>query len=99
MNTAVLPKMKVNLSNHAEKRMQQRGIPYLVIDWLYEYGESKHDHQGGEILYFTKKSMRSLKRGVGSIIYRKVEHLLNSYLVESDGVVITVGRRYKRLHH
>lgn len=90
---------KVNYTSHAEKRMQQRGIPLLVVEWLYEYGESMHDHRGGEILYFTRQSMRSLKRSVGSIIYRKVEHLLNSYLVEIDGVVITVGRRYKRLNH
>lgn len=97
MNEPQITDVKEKYTGHAEKRMQQRGIPPLVIDWLYAYGESHFDHRGGEVLFFNKKSIRALKRSIGSIVYRKVEHLLDCYLVESDGVIITVGRRYKRL--
>lgn len=90
---------KFQVTSHAEKRMKQRGIPPLVLDWLYEYGESNYDNRGAEKLFFTKRSLRILKREIGSIIYRKVEHLLNCYLVDIDGVVITVGRRFKRINH
>lgn len=89
--------MRIQYSNHAEKRMQQRGIPPLLVDWLYNYGKSLFDNHGAEILFFSKKSSRLLKRDIGSIIYRKIEHLLDCYLIHSNGVVITVGRRYKRL--
>jgi len=38
----------MRLTKHARKRMQQRGIPGLVVDWLLAYGEIDHQ-QGAEI--------------------------------------------------
>lgn len=42
--------MIAGMTLHALARMQQRGIPERVIDLLLAFGESEHDHRGGELL-------------------------------------------------
>jgi Domain of unknown function (DUF4258) len=37
------------ISEHAKHRMQQRGIPLLVIDWLLEFGQTRYDHRGAMV--------------------------------------------------
>ncbi len=40
------------ITNHAQTRLQQRGIPEVIVDSLLEYGREIHDHRGASILYF-----------------------------------------------
>ena len=88
------------MSKHAEVRSQQRGIPPLIIQWLEDFGEQTHDHNGAVILYFTKKSRRRLEKTVGREVTRRVSEWLDSYAVQSlDGNLITVGHRYQRIFH
>lgn len=89
--------MHQDLTQHAEMRARQRGIPPLIIDWLRDYGAVHYDKLGAEIRYFNKQSRRELERLVGHEVIGRLRSLLDSYIVEKDGVVITVGRRYKRL--
>ena len=49
----------MKLSNHARIRMQQRGIPRLIVDWLAAYGEIDHQ-RGAEVFYFNGKARRAL---------------------------------------
>jgi len=32
--------MNLSLTKHAKKRMQQRSIPQMVLDWLVNFGQS-----------------------------------------------------------
>jgi hypothetical protein len=74
------------LTEHAVARMQQRGIPAAVVNDLLAYGRSEHDHRGGTILYFDRKARTYAKRSS------------SAYLVlGSDGTVVTVGHRYRRI--
>ena len=80
--------------------MQQRAIPALVVNWLVEFGHTRHDHHGGLIHYFDKHSRRRLEQEVG---HRDVDRLakhLNSYAVSStsDNTIVTVGHRSKRFN-
>ena len=84
-------------SRHAETRMQQRAVPPLVVNWLQQYGEEKHDHRGAVIRYFSKQSKRALQRDIGNLPIKRMSDYLGTYLIERDGVVITVGHRYKRI--
>lgn len=90
--------MSVQLTKHANDRMQQRGIPPLIIEWLTSYGASRHDHRGAEILYFDKHSRKALAKAVGEEVVSRLAGLLDTYAVVADGgAVITAGHRYKRV--
>ncbi len=86
-------------SEHARLRMQQRGIPPLVLTWLLDFGQKRHDHKGGVVHYFDKRSRRDLERSVGRGIVRRLSEYMDSYAVSSlqDDVVETVGHLYKLL--
>lgn len=87
-------------TRHGEVRCQQRGIPNLVIDWLHYYGEEIYDHHGGIIFVFTRDARRCLERAVGREPVRRMSEWLNTYIVISgDGMLITTGKRYKRIKH
>jgi len=88
-----------HITKHSADRMQQRGIPPLILDWLMAYGVTEHDHNGAEIHYFDKKAKRQMERDFGSQILRRLDDLLDTYLVVGvDGVVITVGHRTQRIN-
>ena len=88
------------MSIHSEKRTQQRGIPQLIFQWLDEYGERSHDHNGAVILYFSKKGRRRLEKEVGRQVINRMNEWLNSYAVLSlDGTLITIGHRHQRIWH
>jgi hypothetical protein len=84
------------LSEHAKIRMQQRGIPRRVVDWLAAYGEVDHQ-RGSELFYFTQRARRALERDVGRRMVLRHAKALNAYMVCADGQIATVGHRYQRV--
>ena len=86
------------LTNHARVRMQQRGIPAAALEVLLDFGRVRHVHEDGcEIVYFDKKAKDRLAR-VNPVAARDAGKLSRTYaIVGSDGVVITVGHRYRRI--
>ena len=88
----------MNLSHHAQQRMQQRGIPRKAVDYLLAYGRVSHDHHGGCVLWLDKRSRSRIGAEEGRQALRKLEKHLNAYVVtDSDGSVVTVGHRYRRI--
>ena len=86
------------LTQHAQARMQQRGITLTTLNSLLDYGAQLHDHRGATIVYFDKKAKRRLLRDSGREVYRVMEKQLNAYaVVGNDGAVVTVGHRDKRI--
>ena len=82
---------------HSLTRMQQRGIPPLVIDWLLDYGRERHDHHGAVIHYFDRQSRRALEHAAGSRVVARLSDYLDCYAVRTvGGNLITVGHRHKR---
>ena len=82
-------------SDHARVRMQQRGIAPAVVESLFEYGQTEHDHRGGTIYYFSKAASR---RARSPALQRVLEEGRKVYVVVSaDQVVVTVGHRTKRI--
>jgi hypothetical protein len=49
---------------HADIRCQHRGIPFLLLDLLPEFGHRQHDHAGAKIVFSTvgQKTHRALRR-------------------------------------
>ena len=80
---------------HSISRGQQRGINEEMVSLLLTYGAT-HRHSGADITCFDKKSWeRVVKESPCSP--QRLEKLRKCYLVEIDGLLITVGHRIKRL--
>ena len=86
----------MRLTQHAEVRMGQRSISPLIVDWLLDYGATKHDKHGAEVMYFDKISRRKLTKAVGKPVVGQLAKQLSAYIVVGDNCVITVGHRTKR---
>lgn len=84
------------LSEHARIRMQQRGIPRRVVDWLAAYGAIDHQ-RGSELYYFNQRSRRALERDVGRRQLLRYAKALDAYMVCAEGQIATVGHRYQRV--
>jgi len=86
--------LKAQLSRHADKRAQQRGIDQNAVQLVLAYGEREFDGQGGQRYLMTEKAMASLRRAVGKT--PQVEALAGVYAVMSteDPTVITLGHRF-----
>jgi hypothetical protein len=91
----------IAITAHASIRGQQRGVPPLIREWLLDFGEEVYDHHGAIIYYFTRDSRRRLERNFGRESIRRFHEWLDSYAVvsASDGLLISVGKRYKKVNH
>lgn len=80
------------ISRHAQKRMQQRFISPIYIDWLEQFG-SIEPQNGAELLYFSHRSLKKLARYTDGLSC-KVDKLKNLYLIKGrDGKIVTIGFR------
>ena len=86
-------------SIHAKKRIQQRCIPPIVEQWLDEFGENQHDNHGAIKRYFSHKSIKRMKRILGSQFVQYNSKWFNAYKIDSiqDGSTITIGWRAKKI--
>ena len=83
---------------HLQHRMQQRGIPPLIVQWLEDFGKVGYNHEGCIVLSFDKNAKRRLEQAVGREPVRRMSEWLKAYLVISiDGIRITTGIRYRRI--
>ena len=80
-------------SQHAITRMQQRGISGEAVELLLDYGRSSY-HKGSEVVYLDRRSRSALLQS-GALIHAQCDRIRNHYLVLGDGLVITVGHKYR----
>ncbi|TCS32918.1 hypothetical protein EDC30_11929 [Paucimonas lemoignei] len=89
----------MKLTNHASIRLQQRGIPPIVVDLLLGYGSIEKAGKDAVTYYFDKASRRKISAYAGQL-FRAIEGFLDYYaVVGSDGNVITVAPRVKKVKH
>lgn len=89
----------LSITHHAQARLQQRGIPPVVVESLLDFGCQTYDHRGGTILFFDHKSRIKLRRQVASDSYKRIESHLDAYAVlGEDGAIVTVGHRTQRIN-
>jgi uncharacterized protein DUF4258 len=86
-----------NFTTHARARMQQRGIRAEALEALLDFGRTAHVDRGREIVFFDKAARARLVRQ-NPAVAREAERLRRTYaILGSDGTVITVGHRYRRI--
>ena len=79
-------------------RVQQRGVNREVLDCLLAYGHHEPDHKGCHVVTFDGKSLDAMARHESRSLNTKVSGASNLYaVVNSDGVVITAGHRFRRV--
>lgn len=86
----------MKLSKHAERRMEERGISSVDVQFLMLWGESVPQKGGAVVL---RLSRRERKRAEKSLL-RLLEYVRRDnspYLVLENGQVVTVGHEYRRL--
>ncbi len=86
------------LTKHAGIRVQQRGVNREVLDYLLAYGRHEPDHKGCHVVTFDGKALDDLARFEPKAINAKATGARNLYaVVDSDGVVVTAGHRFRRV--
>lgn len=87
------------ISAQAAIRAQQRGIPPLIRDWLFQFGEEQYDGHGAIRRFFSQRSIRKMERCFGCTPLSRLSDFFDIYLDESssDGAVITIGHSYRRI--
>ena len=86
----------VDLTTHAQTRMNQRAIPMPMISFLMIYGEQIDAGEGLNRLQISKKNTKKLRNDLKTIL-RRLDSLTDTYLIANDeGTVITVGHHTKR---
>jgi hypothetical protein len=89
--------MQLAMTLHAQKRLQQRGIPHFVVDLLDAFGATERCG-GAERLYFDRAARARMNRTQGGDAIPYIEKWLRVYAVVSDtGALITVAHRRRRL--
>lgn len=86
---------------HAHRRAQQRAIPTALIDLVLDYGDRHAAGGGTEIVRLTERSRCELAMDMDRQTWRRHAHTLRTVyaVVAADGVVITLGHRFRRVEH
>jgi hypothetical protein len=89
----------VTFTKHAQTRLQQRGIPPMVIDLLMQFG-SPLRCGGAERLMFDKLAVKRLRRHLGGDRGLKiVERWLSVYAIIGDnGHLVTAAHKCGHFH-
>ena len=88
----------MNLTTHAQQRMQQRGITRETVDYVLTYGRVSHDNHGGRVVWLDKRSRLRMEQVEGRRLLRRLDKSLNAYVItDGEGRVVTVGHRYRRI--
>ena len=87
----------MKITQHAQSRSKQRGIPPVLMDLLEQFGAEERAANGAVVRFFDKTARNRTKAYVGPL-YPAIEQHLDVYvIVGSDGAVVTVGHRYEHI--
>ena len=76
---------------------KKRAIPPIIINWLRKFGCRITGMNGTTVIYFDKQSKRTMCSEVGHIVIRRLDDMMDAYVVMSEDKVIAVGHRFKPL--
>jgi len=89
--------MEALLTTHARARMQQRGISPAALDALLDFGRVARVGRGKDIVYFDKKARKRLVKEDARAASEAARLFRTYAILGRDGVVVTVGHRYRRI--
>ena len=89
------------ISRHASIRAQQRALSPELLDIVFTHGSRSPAGGGAEIIRLTLASICELAAELEPTVWRRhADRLASVYLVvASDGTLVTVGHRIRRVAH
>ena len=88
---------RLELSDHARTRMQQRGIPKKALQTVLQFGEYRRQRDGSTSYYMDKRAMAKAQEALGPE-FPQLEKHLNIYLVTaSSNTVITIAHQTRSI--
>ncbi len=87
----------MNMTRHAQVRLQQRCIPPMVLDLLLQFGASESAGNGASMMFFDKPARRRVHSYAGALAPLLDAHLDSYAVVTQDNTVITAGYRTERI--
>jgi len=81
----------------AQAKKSQRAIPPIIINWLCQFGCRITGMNGTTVIYFDKESKRTMCSEIGHIVVRRLDDMMDAYVVMSKERVVAVGHRFKPL--
>ena len=95
----IASRARLQLTQHASIRVQQRGIPGWFLGLLLDHGRSRHDGHGAVIKSVDKSVRRQLKTVLTRAEYAAAERYFGVYaVVAADDAVVTAAHRTRRRH-
>ena len=85
-------------TEHSQIRVQQRGIPPLILQWLDDYGTSTPSN-GAMRVCFDHAARKRLSDAIGHQVVDRLGDLLNIYMVAGEHKIVTAGHRTRRFRH
>jgi hypothetical protein len=87
-------------TKHAIVQGQRRCFQPIADEALDRYGQEQHDGHGAIVVFMSKTSKRAMERDWGYLAVNKLwEIVKDAYkVITTDGVIITVGHRYQKIH-
>jgi hypothetical protein len=78
------------MTEHAQRRMQQRGISEVMVQLIQAFG--RYDYQGGgcDHCYIPKYKIRALRKAIDQLDNQ-------SLVLAPNGDVITAQHRYRKI--
>jgi hypothetical protein len=79
-----------NLTEHAQKRMQQRGISTLIVQLIETFGRYEYQGGGRDHCYIPKEQVKALRKAIDQLASQ-------SLILAPDGRVVTAQHRYRKI--
>lgn len=86
-------------SQHAQIRMQQRGIPEQIVRNIIAYGTTRKVPGGAIARFISKKDLKGLAKLLPKNECVQLDRHKGVYVVMDSGNIITVGHRNKRYYN
>ena len=92
-----MDKTRLDMTRHAVKRSQQRGITEEEMEFVIEFGEERYVGEGCYSYSMGKRSRLKAKAELGDKNYRRFAELDVYVIVLPDGAVRTVAHKDDRI--
>lgn len=86
-------------SNLDDLHYKKRSIPPVIINWLRKFGCRITGMNGTTVIYFDKKSKQVMGCEIGQLVIKRLDDMMDAYVVISDDRVIAAGHRFPPLLH
>jgi len=90
--------MSYHTSDHAQARMQQRGISARLVQNVIDYGSTYRVLGGAVARRVSRKDLKELDEVLPKKELLDLDRHRDVYVVINDGSVITVGHRSTRFY-